>query len=160
MLARLVSRAARRRVPAAAALSGPAPRRTLVAASRPARHMQSSVDRATARPVNVTFVDTDGERVEVRAYEGENILEVAHQNDIELEGACEGSLACSTCHVILPDEYYDRLEEPNDEENDMLDMAFGLTETSRLGCQVHLSPEMEGLTITIPSATRNMSVDK
>jgi len=64
------------------------------------------------------------------------MLEVAHRNDIELEGACEGSLACSTCHVIIDDQaVYDALPEPDDDENDMLDLAFGLTETSRLGCQ-------------------------
>ncbi len=68
--------------------------------------------------------------------EGDSILEIAHEYDIDLEGACEASIACSTCHVILPPEYYDLLPEPGDDENDMLDMAFGLTDTSRLGCQV------------------------
>jgi len=74
-------------------------------------------------------------------------------------GACEGSVACSTCHVILPPEHYDLLPEPEDDENDMLDMAFGLTDTSRLGCQVKLTRELDGLTATLPSATRNMFVD-
>ena len=74
-------------------------------------------------------------------------------------GACEGSVACSTCHVILPLEYYDLLPEPDDDENDMLDMAFGLTDTSRLGCQVKLTKELDGITATLPAATRNMFVD-
>jgi len=74
-------------------------------------------------------------------------------------GACEGSVACSTCHVILPSEYYDKLPEPDDDENDMLDMAFGLTDTSRLGCQVKMTKELDGITCTLPSATRNMFVD-
>ena len=74
-------------------------------------------------------------------------------------GACEGSVACSTCHVILPQEYYDLLPEPEDDENDMLDMAFGLTDTSRLGCQVKLTKELDGIAITLPAATRNMFVD-
>lgn len=74
-------------------------------------------------------------------------------------GACEGSVACSTCHVILPEEFYDRLPEPDDDENDMLDMAFGLTDTSRLGCQVKLTKDLDGITCTLPSATRNMFVD-
>ena len=74
-------------------------------------------------------------------------------------GACEGSVACSTCHVILPEEYYDLLPEPEDDENDMLDMAFGLTDTSRLGCQVKVTQELNGITCTLPSATRNMFVD-
>jgi ferredoxin len=67
-------------------------------------------------------------------------------------------LACSTCHVILGREYYDKLSEASDEENDMLDMAFGLTDTSRLGCQVKLREDLEGMDITLPAATRNMQV--
>lgn len=90
---------------------------------------------------------------------GQDLMRLAHEHDIDLEGACEGSLACSTCHVILPKAYYDRMPEPTDEENDMLDLAFGLTQTSRLGCQVKLGPELEGMRITIPGATRNMAVD-
>uniref|UniRef100_A0A803NTA3 2Fe-2S ferredoxin-type domain-containing protein n=1 Tax=Cannabis sativa TaxID=3483 RepID=A0A803NTA3_CANSA len=76
------------------------------------------------------------------------------------DGACEGSLACSTCHVIVMDmEYYNKLEEPTDEENDMLDLAFALTETSRLGCQVIAKPELDGVRLAIPAATRNFAVD-
>ena len=75
-------------------------------------------------------------------------------------GACESSLACSTCHVIvLQQDYFDRIPEPSDEENDMLDLAFGLTETSRLGCQVKMSEGLRGIKVRIPSATRNMAVD-
>jgi len=74
-------------------------------------------------------------------------------------GACEGSVACSTCHVILSPEHYDLLPEPEDDENDMLDMAFGLSDTSRLGCQVKLTRELDGMTATLPAATRNMFVD-
>lgn len=113
------------------------------------------------RTINVTFTDEkDGSVVTVEAPLGENLLEVAHSNDIDLEGACEGSLACSTCHVIVEDqEYYDRIPEPDDDENDMLDLAFGLTDTSRLGCQVLATEELDGIQVTIPSATRNFSVD-
>lgn len=72
-------------------------------------------------------------------------------------GACGGSCACSTCHVIVQDpELYDKLDEPDDDENDMLDLAFGLTETSRLGCQVKMSPEIDGLVVKLPSMTRNL----
>jgi ferredoxin len=74
-------------------------------------------------------------------------------------GACEGSLACSTCHVYLDEQSYNKLPEPSDDENDMLDLAFGLTEYSRLGCQVVASPELDGMVITLPPATRNMMVD-
>ena len=85
------------------------------------------------------------------------MLEVAHRNDIELEGACEGSLACSTCHVVIRDQsVYDKLPEPDDDENDMLDLAFGLTKTSRLGCQIVMTEELDGLTVRLPSGTNNM----
>lgn len=111
--------------------------------------------------IQVTFTDEkDGSVTTVNAPVGESLLEVAHKNDIDLEGACEGSLACSTCHVIVEDEtYYNKLPEPDDDENDMLDLAFGLTDTSRLGCQVIAKPELDGMHVKIPSATRNFAVD-
>ena len=79
--------------------------------------------------------------------EGLSLLEVAHDNDIDLEGACEGSLACATCHVVLEDTIYNMLEEPEEAEEEMLDLAFGLTHTSRLGCQIIMSKELDGLTV-------------
>ncbi|KAK4768583.1 hypothetical protein SAY87_003724 [Trapa incisa] len=110
--------------------------------------------------ISVTFVDKDEEEKHIKVPIGMSMLEAAHENDIELEGACEGSLACSTCHVIVMNmEYYNKLEDPSDEENDMLDLAFGLTETSRLGCQVIAKPELEGIRLAIPVATRNFAVD-
>jgi ferredoxin len=110
--------------------------------------------------ISVTFVDKDGEEQNIKVPVGMSMLEAAHENDIELEGACEGSLACSTCHVIVMEtEYYNKLEDPTDEENDMLDLAFGLTETSRLGCQVIAKPEIDGIRLALPSATRNFAVD-
>ncbi|QDZ26063.1 ferredoxin [Chloropicon primus] len=117
-----------------------------------------------AETITVTFIDKDGEEEVIEAPVGKSLLEIAHMNDIELEGACEGSLACSTCHVIVEDEeQFDLLDEigqePTDDENDMLDLAFGLTETSRLGCQIICCHELEGLRVRIPSATRNMAVD-
>jgi ferredoxin len=98
--------------------------------------------------------------VHVEAPIGRNILLVAHDNDIPLEGACECSLACSTCHVIFESEVYNELNESKGEEEDLLDLAFGLTETSRLGCQVLVSKKLEGAKISLPSATRNFFVDK
>ncbi|XP_071731964.1 uncharacterized protein [Rutidosis leptorrhynchoides] len=112
-----------------------------------------------SQKISVTFFDKDGEQ-EIKVPIGMSILEAAHENDIELEGACEGSLACSTCHVIVMDvEQYNKLEDPTDEENDMLDLAFGLTETSRLGCQVIAKPELDGLRLALPAASRNFAVD-
>ena len=84
---------------------------------------------------------------------------MAHNNGVDLEGACESSLACSTCHVILTDDVYDSLEEPCEEEEDLLDLAYGLTHTSRLGCQIKLTRDMENMVVKLPSATRNFYVD-
>lgn len=108
----------------------------------------------------MTFICPDGERREVDAPLGLSVLEIAHKNDIDLEGACEGSLACSTCHVVVDPEYYDMLHEASEDEEDMLDLAFGLTHTSRLGCQIKMTEELDGLTVTVPAMTRNMMVDK
>ncbi|NQV48089.1 MAG: 2Fe-2S iron-sulfur cluster binding domain-containing protein [Rhodospirillaceae bacterium] len=107
----------------------------------------------------ITFVTPDGTRKEVDAPEGLSVMEIAHKNDIDLEGACEGALACSTCHVIVSDDWFGKLDEATEEEEDMLDLAFGLTHTSRLGCQIKITPELDGLTVTLPSSTRNMMVD-
>lgn len=107
--------------------------------------------------ITVTFKDDkDGSVKTVEAELGKSILEIAHENDVELEGACEGSLACSTCHVIVEDQdYYDKLPEPDDDENDMLDLAFGLTDTSRLGCQLKVDKIMHGIVFRVPSASNN-----
>jgi 2Fe-2S ferredoxin len=104
----------------------------------------------------ITFIDTEGTRREVDAPIGLSVLEIAHKNDIDLEGACEGSLACSTCHVIVEQEWYDLLSDASEDEEDMLDLAFGLTKTSRLGCQIIMSEELDGLTLKLPAGTRNM----
>lgn len=104
----------------------------------------------------IIFVERDGNRKEIDAPEGLSILEVAHQNDIDLEGACEGSLACSTCHVIVDPKWFDKLEEPTEDEEDMLDLAFGLTQTSRLGCQIILTDDLDGIEVNLPAGTRNM----
>ncbi len=108
----------------------------------------------------MTFIEPNGTRREVDAPVGLSVLEIAHRNNIDLEGACEGSLACSTCHVIVEQEDFERLGEPTEDEEDMLDLAFGLTHTSRLGCQIIMTEELDGLTVSLPAATRNMMVDK
>jgi len=114
-----------------------------------------------ANSVEIRFIDRDGETHVVRGFVGENLLETAHRNDIELEGACEGSLACSTCHVVFKDEkVFDSLDEACDDENDMLDLAYGLTSTSRLGCQVTCEKgALDGCEVVLPAATRNFAVD-
>ncbi len=107
--------------------------------------------------IKIIFIE-NGKEIEVEASIGLSILEVAHENNIDLEGACEGSLACATCHVILEEKIYNTLEEPTEAEEDMLDLAFGLTHTSRLGCQIILTKELDGMRVIIPSATRNISI--
>ncbi|KAE8159882.1 2Fe-2S ferredoxin-type domain-containing protein [Aspergillus tamarii] len=107
--------------------------------------------------LNISFIDKDGEKYDFQVSEGDNLLDIAQANDLEMEGACGGSCACSTCHVIVEDpDVFDKMEEPSDDENDMLDLAFGLTETSRLGCQVIMSKELDGLVVRLPSMTRNL----
>jgi 2Fe-2S ferredoxin len=107
----------------------------------------------------MTFIKPDGARIEVDAPVGLSVLEIAHMNNIDLEGACEGSLACSTCHVIVSEEWFETLAEASEDEEDMLDLAFGLTHTSRLGCQIIITEELDGLVVTLPAATRNMMID-
>ncbi len=106
----------------------------------------------------LTFIEPDGKERVVDAPLGLSILEIAHRNDIDIEGACEGSLACSTCHVIVADAWFDRLGEPSEDEEDMLDLAFGLTRTSRLGCQIIITEELDGLTVRLPEGVTNMLV--
>ena len=107
----------------------------------------------------IIFIDSDGKEKEVEAQNGLSLLEVAHNNGIDLEGACEGSLACSTCHIVVEKKFFDNLPEPTEEEEDMLDLAWGLTHTSRLGCQIIIDEKLDGMKVTIPSGTRNMSVE-
>jgi len=108
----------------------------------------------------MTFIQPDGARLEVEAPEGLSVLEIAHRNKVDLEGACEGSLACSTCHIVVAPEWYDKLKPASEDEEDMLDLAFGLSSTSRLGCQIIMKDDLDGLVVSVPAATRNMSVDK
>jgi ferredoxin, 2Fe-2S len=102
------------------------------------------------------FVERDGTRREVDAPVGLSVLEIARRHDIDIEGACEGSLACSTCHVIVDPDWYDLLKEASEDEEDMLDLAFNLTQTSRLGCQIVISEELDGLTVRLPAATKSL----
>ncbi|GGF32098.1 ferredoxin [Aliidongia dinghuensis] len=104
----------------------------------------------------MVFVDTQGNRREVDAPTGLSVLEIAHKHGIDLEGACEGSLACSTCHVIVDSSWFEVLKDPTEDEEDMLDLAFGLTKTSRLGCQIVMSEELDGLVVSLPPGSRNL----
>ncbi len=102
------------------------------------------------------FVERDGTRREVEAPLGLSVLEIAHKHGVDIEGACEGSLACSTCHVIVEGDWFGKLGEPTEDEEDMLDLAFGLEKTSRLGCQIVMSEALDGLVVRLPAGSRNM----
>jgi len=104
----------------------------------------------------VTFIERDGTARECDVRAGQTILDVAHENDIDIEGACEGAMACSTCHVIVDPAWIDRLPEPSEDEEDMLDLAAGLTANSRLGCQIEISDDLDGLVVRLPKEVRNM----
>ncbi|XP_036613437.1 ferredoxin-2, mitochondrial [Trichosurus vulpecula] len=109
--------------------------------------------------VNVVFVDRSGKRIPASGRVGEDVLRLAQRHGVDLEGACEASLACSTCHVYVSEEHLAVLPPPEEREDDMLDMAPQLQENSRLGCQIILTKELEGAQFTLPKITRNFYVD-
>jgi len=105
----------------------------------------------------VRFVSADGEKVEeVEAAAGERLLDVAWTAGQPLEGACEGQMACSTCHVIVDEQDFPRLPPASDEEEDMLDLAWGARRHSRLACQIWLGEDLESLTVRLPGSHRNL----
>ena len=104
----------------------------------------------------VIFLKPDGSRQEVEAPIGISIMELARDHGLDVEGACEGAMACSTCHVIVDQTWFERLPEPSEDEEDMLDLAYGLTATSRLGCQITVTAELDGLIVRLPDETHNM----
>jgi 2Fe-2S ferredoxin len=103
----------------------------------------------------MVFIERDGTQKEVEAPLGLSVLEIAHRNSVDIEGACEGSLACSTCHVIVDGAWFAKLAKPTEDEDDMLDLAFDLQETSRLGCQLIMTDALDGLVVKLPSGSRN-----
>lgn len=106
--------------------------------------------------VSLTFVTRTGEEVEVHAEVGDTLMSVAQDAGLDVEGACEGNLACATCHVILTKLAFDTLQSPSEEEDDMLELAVDLHTTSRLGCQVEVSSTMQGWVIQLPRQTQNL----
>jgi len=140
--------------------SFPPPPAAALAALAPRRAHCDDVLAADATRVAVVFVDSrSGRETRCEGRAGENLVHLAHAAAVDLEGACECSLACSTCHVVLEQAAYAKLEPPGEEEDDLLDLAFGLTVTSRLGCQVKLAPALDGTRVTLPAGTRNFYVD-
>jgi ferredoxin len=101
--------------------------------------------------ITITFIDPRGKAIAVAAEPGDNLLRTGQAAGLPLEGTCEGQMACSTCHVIVAAEWFDRLAPASDEEEDMLDFAAGARRTSRLSCQIELTADMDGLTVSVPT---------
>ncbi|MAM38079.1 MAG: 2Fe-2S ferredoxin [Erythrobacter sp.] len=107
--------------------------------------------------MKVHFITSEGNRVVAEGEEGDTLLRVAQAAGMPLEGTCEGQMACSTCHVVVDSQWFDRIPEASEEEEDMLDLAAGVRRTSRLSCQIVLTPDLEGLTVSIPVESHDMS---
>lgn len=106
--------------------------------------------------ITVTFVDPRGKVVETSAEPGDSLLRVGQAAGLPLEGTCEGQMACSTCHVIVSPEWFERLPPAAEEEEDMLDFAAGARRTSRLSCQIELTADMDGLTVSVPAESNDL----
>ncbi|XP_043259642.1 adrenodoxin-like protein 2, mitochondrial [Colletes gigas] len=118
------------------------------------RGTSTTPPRSEKEEVNITFVKSSGERIKTKGKVGDTILDIVVNNEIDLDGfgACEGTLTCSTCHVIFSKEVYEKLPgKPTDEELDMLDLAYEVTDTSRLGCQIVMTKELDGIEVKVPS---------
>ncbi|MEL7728869.1 2Fe-2S iron-sulfur cluster-binding protein [Citromicrobium bathyomarinum] len=107
--------------------------------------------------MKVTFIKSDGQRVETDAEPGDVLLRVGQAAGMPLEGTCEGQMACSTCHVLVAKEWFARLPEASEDEEDMLDLAYGVRPTSRLSCQITLTDALDGLEVAIPADAHDMS---
>src|ERR1700712_2656070 len=106
----------------------------------------------------VRFVSADGRSsIEADAPPGTRLLDLAQANDQPLEGACEGAMACSTCHVLVAAADFDKLPAPTGEEEDMLDFAYGVSRTSRLACQIWLTAGLDTLEVRMPPGSLNMA---
>ncbi|HEU4819597.1 MAG TPA: 2Fe-2S iron-sulfur cluster-binding protein [Qipengyuania sp.] len=106
--------------------------------------------------MKIRFTTARGEDVEAEVAPGDNLLRVAQAAGMPLEGTCEGQMACSTCHVIVAAEWFERLPPASEEEEDMLDLAAGARRTSRLACQIVLGEELDGLAVIIPTEAHDM----
>ena len=115
--------------------------------------------RAIRRLVKFEFVLRDGTRKSVDAPAGISVLKAAHMYGVDLEGACDESLACSTCHVLVDEATFGRLKPASDQEEDLLDLAPSLSDTSRLGCQIKVDEAIAGAVFTLPRSTLNFYVD-
>lgn len=138
-------------------------KRCLVSASTITRQQHMSTDGGGAKEtddnyVSVTFLKPDGKKLTVKASENKSLYDAVIDNNVDIDGfgACEGTLCCTTCHLIFKQTDYEKVGEPGDEELDMLDLAYGLTDTSRLGCQVILKKELDPLEVQVPASINDV----
>ncbi|KAI8953188.1 2Fe-2S ferredoxin-type domain-containing protein [Xylaria longipes] len=128
---------------------------TTVSSSRSHYSMLPNTE-TNKKNLTITFVDTTGIKHTCPAVDGETLLDVAKTYSLEVEGACQGDCACSTCHMVLLDQKaYQLIQPPTEREEDMLDLAFNITASSRLGCQVHMSEALNGAEIKLPGLTQS-----
>ena len=99
---------------------------------------------------NIIFVKPDGSEHTISVENGTTVMEAGRDANLGIEGTCGGCLSCATCHVIVDPAWFPKTGAPSEDEVDMLDLAFGLSETSRLGCQIEMSDDLDGLKVTIP----------
>ncbi len=98
----------------------------------------------------LTFVNRDGSRTTLDAPAGKSVMEVAVAQGVEIEAACEGCLACATCHLYVEEGWFAKLPPPAEDERDMLDLAFAPTPLSRLSCQIRVTADMDGIIFILP----------
>ena len=99
---------------------------------------------------NIIFVTPDGTEHNVAVENGTTVMEAGRDANLGIEGTCGGCLSCATCHVIVDVAWFSKTGAPGEDELDMLDLAFGLSETSRLGCQIEMSDDLDGLIVAVP----------
>ncbi|XP_013866153.1 adrenodoxin [Austrofundulus limnaeus] len=126
------------------------------------RSLTSGTQPLRSDKVTVNFINRDGEKITVKGSPGDSLLDVVVNEDLDFDGfgACEGTLACSTCHLIFEEETFKKLGPVTDEEMDMLDLAYGLTETSRLGCQICLTKSLDGMVVRVPESVADIRQTK
>ncbi len=111
-----------------------------------------STANSVQRLINIRFINRDNSITNAISEPGQTLQQVAKLNQIDLRGTCEGNINCCSCHVILEEEVYRTLTPPTDQEEDLLDLAPGMSEFSRLGCQVQVSQKFDGKSVALPSS--------
>lgn len=100
--------------------------------------------------IRVRFIGPDGTVQEARGAEGARLLDIAQAAGQPLEGTCDGDMACATCHVVVDPADFPRLPAAREEEEELLDLAYNATRTSRLACQIKLTTALDGLAVRVP----------